>query len=128
LKGLKFRRTSLESFKSLWEILKLCAGVSVYGGFEGVVVIGTKWKLLMRPDAVEHFTSKHPVTKEELEGILDKPKYVKRVSKNRYKFIGRGRSGRYLTIILEGKGTVYEIVTVRPSENYEKALYQKKSK
>lgn len=77
---------------------------------------------------MEHFTSKHPVTKEELEGILDKPKYVKRISKERYKFLGRGRSGRYLTIILEEKGAFYEIVTVRPSEQNEKALYQKKSK
>ncbi|VVB88606.1 Uncharacterised protein [uncultured archaeon] len=107
---------------------EVCTEVSVNGGFEGIIVIGTKWKLLMRPDAVEHFTSKHPVTKEELEGILDKPKYVKRVSKNRYKFLGRGRSGRYLTIVLEGRGTVYEIVTVRPSEKDEKLLYQKKSK
>ncbi|MDP2844527.1 MAG: hypothetical protein Q8N79_00440, partial [Candidatus Methanoperedens sp.] len=61
-------------------------------------------------------------------GILDKPKYIKRVSKNRYKLLGRGKSGRYLTIILEEKGTLYEIVTVRPSEKDEKALYQKKSK
>ncbi len=60
-----------------------------------------KWRLLLRPEAVAHFTSKHPVTKEELEGILDKPRYVKRISKNRYKLLGRGRSGRYLTIILE---------------------------
>lgn len=87
-----------------------------------------KMRILLRPDAVEHFTSKHPVTKEELEGILDKPKYVKRISKNRYKFLGRGRSGRYLTIILEEKGAFYEIVTVRPSEKDEKALYRKKSK
>jgi uncharacterized DUF497 family protein len=87
-----------------------------------------KWKLLIRPEAVEHFTSKHPVTKEELEGILDKPKYVKRISKNRYQFLGRGKSGRYLTIILEERGPFYEVVTVRPSEKDEKALYRKKSK
>ncbi|HEY9207210.1 MAG TPA: hypothetical protein VIO58_14960 [Candidatus Methanoperedens sp.] len=87
-----------------------------------------KWRLVLRPDAVEHFTSKHPVTKEELEGILERPNYVKRVSKNRYKFLGRGKSGRYLTIILEDKGLFHEIVTVRPSEKDEKALYRKKSK
>jgi hypothetical protein len=33
-----------------------------------------KLKILLREGVVEHFTSKHPVTKEELEGILDKPK------------------------------------------------------
>ncbi len=87
-----------------------------------------KLKILLRQGAVEHFTSKHPVTKEELEGILDKPKYVKRISKNRFKFLGRSKSGRYLTIILENKGLFYEIITVRPSEKDEKALYQKKSK
>ncbi|MDP2767764.1 MAG: hypothetical protein Q8O41_10020, partial [Candidatus Methanoperedens sp.] len=73
-----------------------------------------RWKIVLQTDALEHFTPKHPVTKEELEGILDKPKYIKRVSKNRYKLLGRGKSGRYLTIILEEKGTLYEIVTVRP--------------
>lgn len=87
-----------------------------------------KMRLLLRPGALEHFTSKHPVTKEELEGILDKPKYVKRVSRNRYKFLGRGKSGRYLTIILEDRVLFYEIVTVQPSEKDEKALYQKKAK
>jgi hypothetical protein len=87
-----------------------------------------KMRLLLRSDALEHFTSKHPVTKEELEGILDKPKYVKRVSRNRYKFLGRGKSGRYLTIILEDMGLFYEIVTVRPSETDEKVLYRKKAK
>jgi predicted metalloprotease len=67
----------------------------------------------MRPDAVEHFTSKHPVTKEELEGI--------------HKFIGRGRSGRYLTIILEGKGTVYEIVKCGQAKRMRR-LYIRKSR
>lgn len=87
-----------------------------------------KWRLLLRPEAVEHFTSKHPVTKDELEGILDKPNYVKRISKNRYKFLGRGKSGRYLTIIIEDTGLFYDVITVRPSEKDEKALYRKKSK
>lgn len=86
-----------------------------------------KWKLLLRPEAVEHFTSKHPVTKDEPEGILDKPNYIKRISKNRYKFLGRGKSGRYLTII--SRIQVY-FTMLLPSDQVRrmKRLYRKKSK
>ena len=49
-----------------------------------------------------------------------------RVIGNRYRIIGKTVGGRFLTIFVDKKGQIYELVTARDSTDSEKRLYKKK--
>jgi uncharacterized DUF497 family protein len=87
----------------------------------------TKLKIVIKKSAVQHF-DKHNVSKEEVLQIVKNPTYLKRLSKNRYSLYGQTNTGRYLTVILEKKKQIFEVVTARDTTSSEKSLYRKKAK
>ena len=72
-------------------------------------------------DQTEDHIARHGVTLEEALHATDDYLDLIRVRANRYSLIGRTRSGRYLTVILERDGRrSWRLITARPVNHRER--------
>lgn len=72
-------------------------------------------------DQTEDHIARHGVTLEEALQAVNDYLELKRAKGNRYSLIGRARSGRYLTVILErDERRNWHIVTARPVNHRER--------
>ena len=67
---------------------------------------------------------KHGVKVNEILEVFEGKIYTKKVDKDRYCIIGRTVAGRFLTIFVDKKGKLLEVVTARDSTDSEKRLYR----
>ena len=71
---------------------------------------------------------KHGVSVREVYEVFGGRYYLTTAGRRRYKVIGKTRSGRFLTLIIDKKEDIYELVTARDSTDSETRLYKKKIK
>ncbi len=78
-------------------------------------------------ERAKHYIIKHGVNTEEIISVFQHDYFVKRQGK-RYTVIGKTRSGRLLTLILEKMAARFVLITARDATKAEKELYRRKAK
>ncbi len=82
-------------------------------------------RLIIKHHIASKIESKHNVTVKEVFEVLEGVFLYTRVKGNRYRIIGKTFAGRFLTLFVDKKGQIYELVTARDSTDAEKRLYRK---
>ncbi len=83
-------------------------------------------RLVVKHHIAMKIAKKHGVAVAEVFEVLEGNFLYMRVKGNRYRIIGKTLGGRFLTIFVDKKGQIYELVTARDSTDSEKRLYKKK--
>ncbi len=76
-------------------------------------------RLVVKHHIALKIAKKHGVAVAE---VLEGKFLYMRVKGNRYRIIGKTVGGRYLTIFVDKKGQIYELVTARDSTDSEKKV------
>jgi uncharacterized DUF497 family protein len=81
-------------------------------------------RIIIKHHIATKIEKKHGVKVSEVLEVFEGKIYTKKVGKDRYCIIGRTLAGRFLTIFVDKKGKLLEVVTARDSTDSEKRLYR----
>ena len=81
-------------------------------------------RIIIKHHIATKIEKKHGVKVSEVLEVFEGKIYTKKVGKKRYCVIGRTLAGRFLTIFVDKKGKLLEVVTARDATDSEKRLYR----